>query len=103
MVEVKSKDPNYLYGKRVWYVDPESYFILWTELYDDLSRFWKCFEITNTDFKTVKGEMVKQISGVIMLDFQRTHSSLPLHHIKEVGLKRVDKKMFTIQNLQKSY
>ena len=25
VVEVKSKDPNYIYSKRVWYVDPETY------------------------------------------------------------------------------
>lgn len=102
-IEVKSKDPNYLYSKRIWYVDPESYYIVWEELYDDLNRFWKCFEILTTDFKTEKGETKKMINGTIMIDFQRTHSSLPLHEIYEVGLKKVDKKMFSIQNLQKTY
>jgi len=103
VVEVENNDPNYIYGKRTWYVDPETYLIQWTEMYDDLDRFWKCFEILTTDFKTEQGPVRNVATGVILMDFQRTHSSLPLHEIREVGLKKVDKKMFTVQNLQKSY
>jgi hypothetical protein len=103
VVEVKSKDPNYLYGKRVWYVDPETYLVLWTELFDELKRPWKCFEYYHADFKTNKGEMKNMIVGVNLLDFQRTHASLPLHEIYEVGTEKVDKSMFTVSYLSQSY
>ncbi len=103
VVEVKSKDPNYLYGKRIWYMDPESYYIIWTELYDDLNRFWKCFEIYTTNIETKQGDTKKMIAGMNLVDFQRTHASLPLHTIQGVGLKKVDKSMFTIYNLKKTY
>jgi hypothetical protein len=103
VVEVKSKDPNYIYSKRVWYVDPETYLVLWTELYDELKRPWKCFEYLHADFKTKKGEMKNMIVGVLLLDFQRTHASLPLQEIFEVGTEKVDKSMFTISYLQQAY
>jgi hypothetical protein len=103
VVEVNSKDPNYLYGKRVWYVDPETYLVLWTELFDELKRPWKCFEYYHADFKTNKGEMKNMIVGVNLLDFQRTHASLPLHEIYEVGTEKVDKSMFTVSYLSQSY
>jgi hypothetical protein len=103
VVEVKSRDPNYLYGKRVWYIDPETYLVLWTELYDEMKRPWKCFEYFHTDFKTTKGEMKNMISGVLLLDFQRTHASLPMHEIYEVGTEKVNKNMFTVSYLSQSY
>lgn len=103
VVEVKSKDPNYLYGKRIWYVDPETYLVLWTELYDELNRPWKCFEYFHVDFKTQQGKMKNMIAGVLLLDFQRTHASLPLHDIKTVGSEKFDMKMFTVSYLQQAY
>ncbi|MBN2107425.1 MAG: DUF1329 domain-containing protein [Deltaproteobacteria bacterium] len=103
VVEVKSKDPHYLYGKRIWYVDPETYLMLWAEMYDELQRPWKCFEYFHENFKTNKGEMKNMIAGVMLLDFQRTHASLPLHSIHEVGSEKVNKRMFTVSYLQQAY
>lgn len=103
VVEVKSKDPHYLYGKRIWYVDPETYLVLWTELYDELKRPWKCFEYLHDNFKTKKGEMKNMIVGTLLLDFQRSHASLPMYKIYEVGTEKVNKNMFTVSYLQQAY
>jgi len=43
VVEAINKDPNYLYGKRVWYLDPETYYIMYTDIYDQQGRYWKMF------------------------------------------------------------
>jgi len=56
IVEVLSKDPDYIYSKRVWYIDPETYIIHWQEIYDELGRYWKCFMQPTQDFKTEGGE-----------------------------------------------
>ncbi len=103
VVEVYSKDPNYIYSKRIWYMDPETYMIPWTDLYDDLGKFWKTFLLPHTDFKTMKGETKKMISGLLTLDFQRNHAGIMWEEWIGVGLKKVDRKLFTIQNLQKTY
>jgi len=103
VVEVISKDPNYIYSKRIWYIDPETYLLVWTELFDDLGRPWKCFESLRNNFKTQKGEFKNMITGVLMFDFQRTHASFVLNDILEVGTKNINRRLFTLSNLQKSY
>jgi hypothetical protein len=102
VVEVTSKDKNYIYKKRMWYVDPETYYIQWTEIYDQLDRFWKCFENwTNPNKEEATGEMKSVICGTQMMDFQRIHCGISIQECKGVGLTQVDQNMFTISNLQK--
>ena len=103
VVEVKSKDPNYIYGKRIWYLDPETYLVTWTEIYDDLGKFWKCFEVLNTEFPTKAGGTKMVPAGYLTVDFQRTHAANLLCKYKEIGLEKIDTNMFTISNLQKTY
>jgi hypothetical protein len=103
VVEIKSKDPNYIYSKRIWYLDPETYLVSWTEIYDDLEKFWKCFEVLNTEFPTKQGGTKILPSGYITIDFQRTHAANLFVSYIEVGQEKVDKRMFSISNLQKTY
>ena len=103
VVELKSKDPNYIYSKRIWYLDPESYLVTWTEIYDDLGKLWKCFEVLNTEFPTKQGGTKMLPSGYITIDIQRSHATNLLSNYREVGQEKVDKRMFTISNLQKTY
>lgn len=103
VVEVKSKDPNYIYGKRIWYIDPETYLCTWTDIYDDLNRFWKCFEVLGTEFPSKQGGTKILPSGYITLDMQRSHAANLLISYMEVGQEKVNKNLFTISNLQKTY
>ncbi len=103
IVEVINKDPNYLYGKRVWYVDPETYLILWTEIYDELGRFWKCFMNQTTDLKTDIGETKNFIVGSSFIDFQRTHAGASIQNIKKISSSDVNRDMFSISFLQRTY
>ena len=103
VVEVKSKDPNYIYSKRIWYLDPETYLVTWTEIYDDLGKFWKCFEVLNTEFPSIQGGTKIVPSGYITVDLQRAHAANLLIVYKEIGQKKVDKTMFSMSNLQKTY
>ena len=103
VVEIKSKDPNYIYSKRVWYLDPETYLVTWTEIYDDLGKFWKCFEVLNTEFPSKQGGTKIMPSGYITVDLQRAHAANLLIRYKEIGQEKVDKTMFSMSNLQKTY
>ncbi len=101
-MEAIPKDPNYIYSKRVWYVDPESYIILWMEAYDQLDRYWKCFEFITNDVKTENGEMKKVYTSQASLDLQRIHGGFSKRLRIKVGLSDVNPRMFTMQNLQKA-
>jgi hypothetical protein len=105
VVDVVNKDPNYLYKKRVWYVDPESYIILWSEVYDQNGKFWKCF-MQNTNLLPTKiGDMKHFIVGSQFADFQRNHGGLSDqdHDYKPQITIDVQADLFTVGNLQKTY
>ena len=70
VVEIKHKDPNYLYGKRVWYVDAETFMIQYQELYDQLGQYWKLFMQPTGNIKTAKGEMKSFATFFQMHDLQ---------------------------------
>ncbi len=105
IVDAINKDPNYIYGKRVWYLDPETYLIMWEDIYDEKGRYWKCFGNFTRPVKTEKGDMKPVIVGTVFNDFQRTHAGLANSEsiqIPKVSLP-LSEKMFTISHLQKTY
>ena len=102
VVEAINKDPNYLYGKRVWYLDPETYIILWTDIYDQKGRFWKAFMQIMSNYKTLKGESTNNMAGASYQDFQRTHSGYSTNDMKAVSLE-IGTEKFTITELQRTY
>ena len=100
VVEVISTDQNYLYGKRIWYVDPETFLVSWTEIYDRQMRLWKCFENLTCDVKTKNGEAKNFIVGTHFVDLQRRHAGTWKNSRVEVGIS-IPQDMFTLYNLQK--
>lgn len=102
IVEAVNKDPNYVYGKRVWYVDPENYLIRWSEIYDQQGRFWKCYLLYSQDIETKTGATKNFIVGYTLADFQRTHGGYNKQKVKGISLE-LSPKMFTVGYLQKTY
>ena len=100
VVEAINKDPDYIYSKRVWYIDPETYWIHWQEVYDELGRFWKCFLQPTNDIRTAGGEMKNFMVHNNFHDFQRTHSGDTLIRVNGIG---ISPKTFYLSNLQKTY
>jgi hypothetical protein len=105
VVDVISKDPNYIYGKRIWYVDPETYIILWTELFDSNGKFWKCFMNNTRPCSTEIGQMKPFIVGTQFQDFQRGHSGLSDQEkiYKPKITIDVPADLFSVGNLQKTF
>jgi hypothetical protein len=105
VVEALNKDPNYLYSRRVWYIDPETYCIMWQEIYDQQGRFWKCFMSQTGMLQTASGETRAFIVGAQYHDFQRNHCGAADHQLyyePQIGIA-VDGGMFTVGYLQKTY
>ncbi len=105
VIEAINKDPNYLYGKRIFYVDPENYYILWEDVYDQLGRYWKCYMNQLDMKKTSIGDERPFIVGTVFQDFQRTHSggSHQQYFYEPKISHKLSPTIFTIANLQKTY
>ncbi len=102
VIEAYNKDTNYVYKKRVFYLDPETYVIYWVEMYDSLGRFWKAFEFwTNPVKEQVTGYEKMYMAGGIFIDFQRLHGGCSKETKVRVGVPEVDRNMFTISYMQK--
>ena len=41
MVEFKELDPNYMYSRRVYFVDIENQYLLHSEFFDQAGRLWR--------------------------------------------------------------
>jgi hypothetical protein len=102
VVEVVSKDPNYIYSKRIWYIDPETYMIHWQEMYDQVGQYWKCFNQPTNNIKNDNGEMKNFMAAYIMQDMQRTHSGQTKITVKRLSYK-MNPKQFSLTNLQRTY
>ena len=42
VIEAVSKDPNYVYSKWIWYIDPATGEIIYSEMFDRKGKLWKC-------------------------------------------------------------
>lgn len=102
VVEVLSKNKEYVYGKRVWYVDPETYIILATEIYDRRGQLWKYIEQFTQDIKTQGGDMKNYVVGCHVIDLQRVWAAVSTQTVRGVGTQ-VDTSMFSTSTLQKTY
>jgi hypothetical protein len=105
VIDVVNKDPKYLYSKRVWYLDPETALILWTEIYDANGKFWKCFMNNINLLPTKTGDQKAFIVGTQYEDFQNIHAGLSqqdYYYKPEISID-VPADTFTVGNLQKTY
>ena len=105
VVDAVSKDSEYVYGKRVWYLDPETYYIMWSEMYDKQGRYWRfCFNSTQP-LKTETGVMKPVIVGTHFFDLQRVHSGISNQQkttAPAISIPTINEDMFTVSNLQKT-
>jgi hypothetical protein len=76
VVECIHKDPKYLYSKQIWYVDPETWHILYADKYDKRGRLWRVFENANEVLKSVYNDArVGSIGFVSIIDVTRVHGT----------------------------
>ena len=100
VVEGTNVDPNYIYSKRVWYLDPENWQMNVQEMYDRQGRLWKVMEMTYDEYKLEEAEGVAtNINGEHTVDLIRRHGSVGQWKIYTLG-KNLNKKIFSVANLQ---
>lgn len=99
VVEAVNKSPNFLYSKMVWYIDPETWQILYSDRYDRDGKLWKVldqFGFVSSGYKNVP---VNYFNGNQMIDLHRQHSTMATAAYR-FG-QNLNPRIFTLQYLQK--
>ena len=103
VVEATSIVKGYIYSKRMWYVDPETYLISWQETYDKNGNYWKLFGQITDDIKNANGDMRNFFTGIVIFDKIRDHAGWSNQVPKELSVPGIKPDIFTTSNLQKTY
>ena len=99
VIEAVNKDPNFYYSKSIWYLDPESWQMLYSDRYDRRGRLWKILDQMGFVGKGYGGVEFGHFNANQMIDVQRIHSTIAIADQKfGVEFKR---SMFTFSYLQK--
>jgi len=103
VVEVKNNDKNYIYGKQIWYLDPEDWHMDFKVMYNRQGQMWKMYEFGFDEFPSYGGQTTPIFNTEHIVDFLRNHGSASKRGIKEVGLE-IPTTLFRTKSLkQKSY
>jgi len=87
VVEVKNNDKNYIYGKQIWYLDPEDWHMDFKVMYNRQGQMWKMYEFGFDEFPSYGGQTTPIFNTEHIVDFLRNHGSASKRGIKEVGLE----------------
>jgi len=98
-IEVQNTDPNFLYTKMIWYLDPETWFLLYSDRYDRRGNLWKVMDQFGFVGKGHNGVPVGHFNANQVIDVQRIHSTQGFSTY-EFG-KEFPARTFTLQYLQK--
>ncbi len=99
VIEAVNQDPNFLYTKMVWYLDPETWNILYSDRYDRRGKLWKVMDQLGFVGKGYQGMDIAHFNANQMIDVQRLHSTCAASSYT-FG-KQFEPRMFTLQYLQK--
>jgi len=83
----------------IWYLDPETWQILYSDRYDRHGKLWKVLDQLGFVTTGYKGVIVDYFAGRKMIDIQRTHSTIAIGDFASgIPLKQ---NIFCLQYLQK--
>jgi hypothetical protein len=76
VVECIHKKPNYLYSKQIWYIDPETWQMLYADKYDRQGRLWRIFGHGECVVKSVYNDALIGVTRFIsIVDIKRFHAT----------------------------
>ena len=99
LIEAVNQDPNFLYTKMIWYLDPETWQILYSDRYDRQGKLWKVLDQMGNVGSGYNNVPVSAFSANQMIDVQRIHSTNARANF-DFGVE-FDPRMFTLKYLQK--
>ncbi len=91
VIEAIPKDPNYCYSKREWFVDPETFYILNSQNYDQAGELWKNYWLAWAKIPnpTNVGGFAQEIASGGCTDFKIWEGGPLVSITKEVNIKYI--------------
>jgi hypothetical protein len=99
VMEVTPKFPDYPYQRMIFYVDAETWAIVYKEAYDKKGDFWKMMLMGWNAPEDMDTHPPVLAVGLVV-DLQAEHATLINMHKSDANLN-LDPKMFTLSNLRK--
>jgi hypothetical protein len=99
ILEVTSRKPNFIYSKMIWYLDPETWQILYSDRYDRNGNHWKVLDQLGFTAPGHGGATVNFFNATQMIDVQRRHSTAAT--VDYVFGTAPDPQIISLQYLQK--
>ena len=86
VVEVKSKDKNYIYSRQIWYLDPESWQMNFKVMYNRQGQLWKMYEMAYDELPSYNGQTTPIFTSEHIVDFLRRHGSTSVRNVQSIGI-----------------
>jgi hypothetical protein len=99
LLEATNKDPYFIYSKMYWYIDVETYVMVYSDRYDRQGKMWKILPTWTAAAKGENGVSIWCSFGGGAIDVQRVHSSLSYHYGKYS--MPLSEQIFTLDYMQK--
>lgn len=100
IVEVVSKDPNYLYSKQKWYIDPETWQMNLKEMYNREGKLWKMYEFCYNEHPSADNGTTSIYNAEHIVDFIRQHGSLATRTMQGIGID-IPLDLFRVRSMRK--
>ena len=84
----------------IWFMDPETWAILFKLIYNQQGQFWK-FMAIHTDFREVSGGEVPLVEGYTLVDLLRRHGSVNTCGETDITTEWSRDKVLSIRNLDR--
>jgi len=100
VVEAINKDPNYIYSKQLWYLDPETWLFLYKEMWDRKGRLWRFADFHNQEVEGYKGMKLSFVVGDNYVDVLK-FTGTPNKRFKYTMGVQLAPDYFALKTLQK--
>jgi len=77
VIEAIPKDPDHIYSKSIYYMDPETWWLVYSDKYDTQGELWKVFENVQSNIKSIFSDVfVPSVLFALTIDVVRTHGTV---------------------------
>ncbi len=100
VLEVTHRTPGYVYPKQIWYMDPETWAILFKLIYNRQGQLWKTMGVYTYIREAYGGEVVTA-EAYTLVDLIRRHGTVDISGQTDITSKWDRKRRFSIRALDR--